>query len=110
MFGHQGYGRIVSVSSKVAVDLPAAAAAYAVSKAGAVSFTKCLAQELRGTDVSATAIMPSIIDTPVTRSARPRADFSKCVKPGEIAAVLVYLSSEPGRAINGAVLPLLGGL
>jgi NAD(P)-dependent dehydrogenase (short-subunit alcohol dehydrogenase family) len=104
------YGRIVSVSSKVAIDLPAKSAAYAVSKAGIVTLTKCLAQELKGTGVSVTAIMPSIIDTPVTRSARPKADPSKWVTPDQIADVLAYLVSERGKAINGAILPVFGGV
>lgn len=106
----QGYGRIVNVSSKVAVDLPAGKAAYAVSKAGVVSFTKCLAQEVKGTGVSAAAIMPSIIDTPVTRAARPKADYSKWVRPEQIAEVLVYLASEAGGALNGSILPLFGAV
>jgi NAD(P)-dependent dehydrogenase (short-subunit alcohol dehydrogenase family) len=106
----EDYGRVVNVSSKVAVDLPAESAAYAVSKAGVISLTKCLAQELKGTGVSVAAIMPSIIDTPVTRSVRPDADFSKWVKPEDIAEVLVYLSSEQGRALNGAVVPIFGGV
>ena len=106
----KGYGRIVSVSSKVAVDLPAKSAAYAVSKAGIVSLTKCLAQELKGSGVSVTAIMPSIIDTPVTRSARPKADPSKWVTADQIADVLAYLASERAEAINGAILPIFGGV
>jgi len=106
----EDYGRIVNISSKVGADMPAKAAAYAVSKAGVVSLTKCLAQELKGSNVSVTAVMPSIIDTPVTRSVRPDADFSKWVKPEEIAEVLVYLTSEQGRALNGAVMPIFGGV
>jgi NAD(P)-dependent dehydrogenase (short-subunit alcohol dehydrogenase family) len=106
----QGYGRIVSVSSKVALDLPADSCAYAVSKAGIVSLTKCLAEELKGTGVSVAAIMPSIIDTPVTRQARPKADHTKWVTPEQIADVLAYLASGPAEAINGAVLPIFGAV
>ena len=108
--GPQDYGRIVAVSSKVAVDLPARSAAYAVAKAGVVTLVKCLADELKGTNVSVTAIMPSIIDTPVTRSARPKADCSKWVTPEQIAEVLLLLAGEEARTVNGAVLPLFGGL
>jgi len=106
----QDYGRIVAVSSKVAVDLRAKSAAYAVSKAGVVSLVKCLADEVKGTNVAATAIMPSIIDTPVTRAARPQADTSKWVTPEQIAEVLLFLAGEEARTINGAVLSLFGGV
>jgi NAD(P)-dependent dehydrogenase (short-subunit alcohol dehydrogenase family) len=106
----QDYGRIVNVSSKVAVDLPAKSAAYAVSKAAVISLTKCLAQELKGTGVSVAAIMPGIIDTPATRQARPQADFAKWVKPEAIADVLSFLVRYQGGALNGAIMPLFGGL
>jgi NAD(P)-dependent dehydrogenase (short-subunit alcohol dehydrogenase family) len=106
----QEYGRIVNVSSKVALDLPADSCAYAVSKAGIVSLTRCLAQELKGTGVSVAAIMPSIIDTPVTRQARPKADHTKWVTPEQIADVLAYLASGPAEAINGAILPIFGAV
>lgn len=106
----QDYGRIVNVSSKVAADLPAKAAAYAVAKGGVISLTRCLAQELKGSSVSVAAVMPSIIDTPVTRAVRPQADFVKWVKPEDIVSVLVYLTSEQGLALNGAVVPIFGGL
>jgi NAD(P)-dependent dehydrogenase (short-subunit alcohol dehydrogenase family) len=57
-----------------------------------------------------TAIMPSIIDTPVTRSARPKADPSKWVSPDQIADVLACLASERAGAVNGAILPIFGGV
>jgi len=103
-------GRIVSVSSKVAVDMPGKSAAYAVSKAGVVTFTRCLAQEVKGTGVSVAAVMPSLIDTPVTRAARPNADTSKWVTPEQVAAVLACLVSDRGGLVNGAIIPIFGGV
>ncbi|MGI5818016.1 MAG: SDR family oxidoreductase [Armatimonadota bacterium] len=105
-----GFGRIVSVSSKAADDLPAGRAAYAVAKAGVLNLTACMAKELAGTGVACAAVMPSIIDTPVTRSARPNADPSRWVTPEQIAEVLAWLISEPAGAVNGSVLRLYGDL
>ncbi|NLJ35126.1 MAG: SDR family oxidoreductase [candidate division WS1 bacterium] len=104
------YGRIVNISSKVAQNLPARAAAYAVAKAGVASLTRCLAQELKGTGVSVTAVMPSVIDTPATRAARPNADFTRWVKPEQLAETLEMLSSEAARHLNGTVAPVFGGV
>ena len=104
------FGRIVSVSSKAAEDLPAGRAAYAVAKAGVLNLTACMADELAGTDVACAAIMPSIIDTPVTREARPKADPSRWVTPESIAEVIAWLVSEQAGAVNGSVLRLYGGL
>ncbi|MFW6438352.1 MAG: SDR family oxidoreductase, partial [Armatimonadota bacterium] len=85
-------------------------AAYAVAKAGVLNLTACMADELAGTGVACAAIMPSIIDTPATREARPKADTSKWVTPETIAAVIAWLVSEEAGAVNGSVLRLYGGL
>jgi NAD(P)-dependent dehydrogenase (short-subunit alcohol dehydrogenase family) len=104
------FGRIVSISSKAADDLPARKAAYAVAKAGVLNFTACMADELADTGVACAAIMPSIIDTPVTREVRPNADPSKWVTPESIAEVIAWLLSEEAGAVNGSVLRLYGEL
>ncbi|MFW5866483.1 MAG: SDR family NAD(P)-dependent oxidoreductase [Armatimonadota bacterium] len=104
------FGRIVSISSKAADDLPAGRAAYAVAKAGVLNLTACMAAELADTGVACAAIMPSIIDTPATRKARPKADTSKWVTPESIAEVIAWLVSEEAGAVNGSVLRLYGGL
>lgn len=106
----QGYGRIVSVSSKVAFDAPSGAAAYAIAKEGVIMLTACLAKELKDTGVSATAVAPSMIDTPEARAQMPKADFSKWVQPEAIAEAMAYLASEAGGALNGSVVKLFGGL
>ena len=103
-------GRIVSISSKAAEDLPGGRAAYAVMKAGVLSLTACMAEELAGTGVACAAVMPSIIDTPVTREARPKADPSRWVKPEQIAEVLGWLIGDEAGAVNGSVLRLYGAL
>ncbi|MFP4249644.1 MAG: SDR family NAD(P)-dependent oxidoreductase [Armatimonadota bacterium] len=104
------FGRIVSISSKAAEDLPAGRAAYAVAKAGVLNLTACIAEELAKTGVACAAVMPSIIDTPVTREARPGADTSKWITPESIAEVIAWLVSEEAGAVNGSVLRLYGGL
>ena len=105
-----GFGRIVSVSSKAADDLPAKRAAYAVAKAGVLSLTACMAKELAGTGVACAAVMPSIIDTPATRAARPKADTTRWVTPESIADTMTWLISEEAGSVNGSVLRLYGGL
>ncbi len=103
-------GRIVSISSKAAADLPGGRAAYAVAKAGVLNLTACMAEEIADTGVACAAVMPSIIDTPVTREARPNADFSRWVKPQQIAEVLGWLISDEAGSVNGSVLRLYGAL
>ncbi len=69
-----GWGRIILVGSTAATEAPAGQAAYNVAKAGVVALARTLAQELRGTGVTANAVLPSVIDTPATRAAMPYAN------------------------------------
>ena len=106
----QGYGRIVCVSSKVAFDAPGGAAAYAIAKEGVNVLTACLAKEVKGTGVAATAVAPSMIDTPEAREQNPKADYSKWVTRETIAETLAYLASEAGGVLNGTTVKLFAGL
>lgn len=105
-----GHGRIVNVSSKAAYDLPSGAAAYSVSKAGVLTLTSCLAKECKGTGVSATAVVPSVIDTPATRESMPKGDPAKWVTPEQIAETLQWLVSDAGGAANGSIIQLYGAM
>ncbi len=102
------WGRIVLVGSTAAFEAPAGQAAYNIAKAGVVALARSLAQELRGANITANAVMPSVIDTPATRAAMPYADFVDWPAPEEIAAVIDFLASEESGVINGAAIPVAG--
>jgi NAD(P)-dependent dehydrogenase (short-subunit alcohol dehydrogenase family) len=104
----RGSGAIVNVSSRAAVDHAAGASAYAASKAAAVAMMDSLAADLKGKGVRVNTVMPSIIDTDANRKAMPGADFAKWPKPEEIAAVILFLSSDEARLIHGAAVPVYG--
>jgi NAD(P)-dependent dehydrogenase (short-subunit alcohol dehydrogenase family) len=104
----RGSGVIVNVSSRAAVDHAAGASAYAASKAAAVAMMDSLAADLHGTGVRANTVLPSIIDTEANRKAMPGADFSKWPRPEEIAAVILFLSSDEAKLIHGASVPVYG--
>ncbi len=104
----RGAGAIVNVSSRAAVDHAAGASAYAASKAAAVAMMDSLAADLHGTGVRVNTVLPSIIDTEANRRAMPGADFAKWPKPEEIAAVILFLSSDEARLIHGAAVPVYG--
>jgi len=106
----QASGSIVNVSSRMAFDHAAGAAAYAASKAASVAMIDSLAADLQGTGVRANSILPSIIDTDANRKAMPRADFTKWPKPEEIARIILFLCSEEARLIHGAAVPVYGNL
>ncbi len=103
-----GWGRIVLVGSRGAVDFPEGQAAFNIAKAGVVALGKSVAQELDGTGVTANVLMPSVIDTPVTRSSLPYADYVNWPTPDEIAAVAQFLLTEESGVMNGALVPVYG--
>lgn len=105
----QGTGRIVTVGARAALDPGAGAVAYAVAKHAVITLTLAVARELRGTGVTANCIAPATIDTPANRAAMPNADYTKWVRPEQVAALLWYLCSPEAAALNGAVIPIVGG-
>jgi NAD(P)-dependent dehydrogenase (short-subunit alcohol dehydrogenase family) len=105
-----GWGRIVHVSSKTAVAPRAKQAAYAVSKMGLITLIEVIAAEVRGSGVTANAILPSIIDTPANRASMPKADPRKWVPPERIAATMRFLCSDTAASINGARIPIYGAV
>ncbi len=100
-----GSGRIVNIASRAALTPMGGFIAYTVSKAGIVTLTQALAQELpKGITVNAVA--PSTMDTPANRRAMPDADRSGWVTTDAVAAVIAYLASDAAGMISGAVIPV----
>jgi len=106
----QNYGRIVSVSSKTAVEKRwrAKSGAYAVSKAGIIVLTETIAEEVKNYDINVNCLMLSTIDTPDNRRNFPKVDFSKWVDPQDIAEVVLFLVSDASKTISGASIPVYG--
>jgi NAD(P)-dependent dehydrogenase (short-subunit alcohol dehydrogenase family) len=104
----QNYGKIINISSRPALKGVAGVGAYSASKAGVLNLTETIADEVRDYDINVNAILPSTIDTPANRRDMPEADFSKWVKPEEIARVMVFLASDDSRAVSGAGIPVYG--
>ncbi len=101
-------GRIVNVGSAAALKAGLGMGAYAAAKAGVHSLTQALAEELKGDDITVNAVLPSIIDTPTNRADIPDADPAAWVAPADLAAVMLFLASEPARAVTGALVPVTG--
>jgi NAD(P)-dependent dehydrogenase (short-subunit alcohol dehydrogenase family) len=105
----QGWGRIVAVGARSAVQPQRRSGAYAASKAGLIALIEAIAAEVKGSGVTANVVLPSTIDTPANRQSMPKADFTKWVPPHDIAAAMLYLCSDEAASISGACLPLYAG-
>ena len=103
-----GWGRILLVGSRGAVDYFEAQAAFNIAKAGVAALGQSVATELDGSGVTANVLVPSVIDTPATRATLPYADYVNWPTPDEIAAVAEFLLSEQSGVMNGALVPVYG--
>jgi NAD(P)-dependent dehydrogenase (short-subunit alcohol dehydrogenase family) len=105
-----GYGRIVTVGSRGAVSPTGQLAAYCAAKAGVVALTKAIADETKGTNITANTVLPSIIDTPANRQAMGSGQAEQWVKPESLAGVICFLASEAAKDIRGAAIPVYGSV
>lgn len=103
-----GEGSIVCVSTRAALQPYPGAAGYIASKAAVLGFVDAMAAEYTQDGIRTNAILPSVIDTPANRASMPDADFSKWVRPEEIARVVRFLCSPDSAPTSGARIPVYG--
>ena len=102
------YGRIISIAAMPALEVTAGKFAYSVSKSAVVNLMQTIAEECKGYNITANAIVPSIIDTEANRRTMPKAEFEKWVKEDEIAETILYLLSDNAKSFRGNVIKMYG--
>ncbi|HXX64426.1 MAG TPA: SDR family NAD(P)-dependent oxidoreductase [Bacteroidota bacterium] len=103
-------GRIINIAASAALNPGVKRGPYAIAKRAVVTLTETIAEEVKGTGITANAIAPSIIVTDANRESMPSADTSRWVTPQEIAAIVLFLCSDGARSVNGNVLKVFGGV
>ncbi|MFZ2039155.1 MAG: 3-oxoacyl-[acyl-carrier-protein] reductase [Desulfobacterales bacterium] len=114
----QRYGRIINISSVVAVTGNPGQANYVASKAGLIGFTKAVALELASRGITVNAVAPGFIETDMTASLGEKArdamvgqiPLGRAGTPDEVAAVVEFLASAKAAYLTGQVLHVSGGL
>jgi len=119
-----GYGRIVSISSEAGRVGSKGSAVYSAAKGGVISFTKVIARENGRYGVTANAVAPGPIETPLLMGAKALGEVGERLienmksqtqlrrlgQPEEVAAGVAFLASDDATFVTGETLGVSGGL
>jgi 2-hydroxycyclohexanecarboxyl-CoA dehydrogenase len=119
-----GYGRIVNIASEAGRVGSKGSAVYSAAKGGVIAFTKVIARENARYGITANAIAPGPIDTPLLNAARSLGEVGERIietmksgtqmrrlgEPDEVAAAAAFLASDDASYVTGETLGVSGGL
>lgn len=111
-------GRIVNVSSVVALMGNPGQANYAAAKAGLLGFTKSLAKEVAARGITVNTVAPGFIDTDMTRALTEeqrqgllgQIPVGRLGSAADVAAAVLYLVSPQAGYVTGETLHVNGGM
>jgi 3-oxoacyl-[acyl-carrier protein] reductase len=112
------WGRIINVTSIVALTGNPGQANYAAAKAGMIGMTKSLAAEVASRGITVNCVAPGFIETPMTatlsddqrRRLLERVPIGRLGDPADVAAAIGYLASPEAAYVTGQTLHVNGGM
>ena len=113
------WGRIVNIASVAGMRaVGTGRTAYGTSKGAVISLTRQMAVELAEFGITANAVAPGPVDTPMTQAlhtAKFREEYSRAIPmnrygtTSEVASAILYLVSDEAAYVSGIVMPVDGG-
>ena len=119
-----GYGRMVNIASEAGRIGSKGSAVYSAAKGGVIAFTKVMAREGARFGITANAIAPGPIETPllmrsielgeigerIIENMRMGTQLRRLGTPDEVAAAVAFLASEEASYVTGECLGVSGGM
>jgi 2-hydroxycyclohexanecarboxyl-CoA dehydrogenase len=119
-----GYGRMVNIASEAGRVGSKGSAVYSAAKGGVIAFTKVMAREGARFGITANAIAPGPIETPLLMQAKEFGEIGDKIietmkagtqlrrlgQPEEVAAAVAFLASDDSSYVTGETLGVSGGL
>ncbi|WP_038055909.1 3-oxoacyl-[acyl-carrier-protein] reductase [Thermodesulfobacterium hydrogeniphilum] len=118
MMMKERWGRIINISSVVAFTGNPGQTNYAAAKAGIIGFTKALALEVAGRNITVNVVAPGYIETDMTANLPDKVKnafiegipLKRPGTPEEVAYLVSFLASQKANYITGCVFHINGGL
>jgi 3-oxoacyl-[acyl-carrier protein] reductase len=113
-----GWGRVVNMASIIGLVGNAGQANYAASKGGLIALTKTTAKEFAKKGITANAVAPGFIDTPMTQALKQEyrdlmlkeIPLGRFGTPEDVAGAVAFLAGESASYITGQVIVVDGGM
>ncbi|MEV5879292.1 3-oxoacyl-ACP reductase FabG [Streptomyces sp. NPDC052101] len=110
-------GRLIFISSVMAMSGEAGQSNYTASKAGLIGFSRSLARELAPRGITSNVVAPGLTATDMTAALSEdrtnelceQIPLGRAAQPEEVAAAVRFLASDEAAYITGAVIPVDGG-
>jgi len=108
------WGRIVNISSVVALHANPGQSNYGAAKAGMLSLTRTVAREMARKGITCNAVTPGVIETDMTTDVVDKlvagVPAGRVGQPEEVAHAVSFLCSEDAAYVNGATIAVDGGM
>ena len=107
-FKKKGGGQFIFIGSRPAISPEAgkSSVAYALSKSLLFSLAEIINADGKKHDITASVIVPSILDTPQNRKDMPDSDFSKWVRTQDVAKTISFILSEQGQLLRQPIFKI----
>jgi beta-ketoacyl ACP reductase len=112
------WGRMIFLSSVVAMAGGPGQINYAASKAGVIGMARSITRELGSRSITANVVSPGFIETDMTAElsddlrvkAKEYIPLQRLGQPEDVAAVVSFLAGPDSSYVSGAVIPVDGGM